>query len=870
MRCGRSGGCSAAAKRCRRASCDAALTAIGAPVVNLYGPTETTIQITVLADRRHRRPADQLGSDRPADLEHAGVRPGLPACSRCRSGVAGELYVAGAGLARGYLGRAGLTAERFVADPFGAGGQPDVPHRRPGALAARRRARLPRPRRRAGQAARLPHRAGRDRGGAAAPRRGGAGRRDRAARWRDDAGCRRRPTAARHAAAGGLRGAEGRHAGSRRGGAAAASCGALLPDYMVPSAFVLAGAAAADAERQARPPGAAGAGGDDECGAAICRARRRRPCCARCSPRRWGLPEVGIDDNFFELGGHSLLATRLIGRIRSALDVELAIRSLFEAPTVAGLAARLGDGERARATAAADAAARRRSRCRSRSAGCGSSIAWKARAPPTRSRWRCGWWAISTSAALELALGDLMARHESLRTVFPETLGVPHQQVLTLDAARPRLRGRADRRRTISPRRCAVPPRGASTWRCEPPLRAHLFRLDTQQGSLGKSDARAEPEHVLLLLLHHIAGDGSSLAPLARDLGARLCGAARRHGAGGRPCAGAAAGAVRRLHAVAARRCWARRAIRQRHARQLAFWTRDARRPAGGDRAADRPAAAGGRQLPRRPGAAAARCRAAWAAAGAGAGERREPVHGAAGRAGGAAEPARRGRRHSDRQPGRGPHATTALDDLVGFFVNTLVLRTDTSGHPSFRELLARVRAGDLAAYGHQDAAVRAAGGGAQPGALAVASSAVPGDAGVPERRPGEPRAAGAAHRVRGGARWRAPSSTCRLRWPRSAPRTARRPASRACWNMPATCSTQRPSRRWRQRLARLLAAAVAAPERAGRQPRHSVGRRAPHHPHRAGTTPRARSRTPPSRSCSPSRPRARRTPSRSSSTTRR
>ena len=119
-------------------------------------------------------------------------------------------------------------------------------------------------------------------------------------------------------------------------------------------------------------------------------------------------------------------------------------------------------------------------------------------------------------AALEGALCDLIERHESLRTVFPERLGVPRQLILAASAARVELDViAADEARFRG--FCRRMPGGALI--CRASCRCGRICLSLRRNELGRNEA-GEAEHVLLVVLHHIAGDGWSLGPLSRDLAA--------------------------------------------------------------------------------------------------------------------------------------------------------------------------------------------------------------------------------------------------------------------------------------------------------------------------------------------------------------
>jgi amino acid adenylation domain-containing protein/non-ribosomal peptide synthase protein (TIGR01720 family) len=628
-------------------------------VHDLYGPTETTV--------------DAYGWHQEGDTHRAGPIANTaayvldPHLHLTPTGVPGELYLSGAGLARGYLGQPGLTAERFVADPFSPAGERMY---RTGDLA----------RYRADGVLEL------------------LGRADDQIKIRGfriepgeiETALTRHPKVAQAAVV-----AREDQPGQRRLVAYVVPTGkpspepaelrrhlsASLAEYMIPAAVLMLEALPllpnGKLDRKALPAPQITASPHG-------RAPRNPEETLLCDlyAHILGLPRVSIDDNFFHLGGHSLLATRLVSRIRAVLGVEVAIRTVFDAPTIAGLAKRLEE---------------RRQRPPLR------RVEQQGPLPLSYAQQRL-WFLYRLEgpsptynmplaarlsgqldvAALHATLADVVARHETLRTVFPDEEGTPRQVVLDPAEARPLLEVTETREDELAARLEAAAGYGFELDR-EPPLRAHLFVLGPK-------------DHALLLLVHHIAADGWSDGALIRDLATAY--AAR--------CRDQTPTWDELPVQYVDYTCWQRALLGGEDdpdsliSRQVDYWKAAlAGLPEELSLPTDRPRPPrssfrgdavdltvppqvhrGLRQLARECNASVFMVVQAAVAAlltRLGAGTDIPIGSPIAGR------------------------TDDALDALVGFFVNTLVLRTDTSGDPTFRQLIARARERALSAYAHQD-----------------------------------------------------------------------------------------------------------------------------------------------------------------------
>ncbi|MFE4451653.1 amino acid adenylation domain-containing protein [Streptomyces sp. NPDC056796] len=628
----------------------------GLLVFNYYGPTETTVDAVTA-----RVTAGSPVIGRP--VAGAGAYVLDPSLHPLPQGATGELYLTGEGVARGYAGRPGLTAERFMPDPFGM----------PGARMYR-----------TGDLARW--------------NEDGAleflGRSDRQIKVRGfrvetgeiEAALRSRP-GVQDAAVTLVSPQDGPErlaaylvaspsAGPPRHAEVRDALTAVLPAHMVPAAW------ATVPRLPVTPNGKLDLAGLPEAvpvasdGGAPRSSEESRMCAlfAECL----GLPRAGRDDDFFLLGGHSLLAMRLIGRVRGEFGAELPIRALFASPTPAGLVAALGDAAPARP--AVEAVRPRPDRL---PLSFGQQRLWLLETLgdagtsyhlPVALRLR----GALDRRALADALADVVARHESLRTVVGEHPDGPYQRVLPEASSRPPLRVMAE----ADPLR---PDPAPFDLRSELPVRAQLFPAGPD-------------EHVLIVTLHHIAADGWSMEPLTRDLSAAY--AARRSGS----APGWSALPVQYAdYALWQRRLLGDTAVPDGPAgRQIAHWAASLEGlPEECAFPADRPrpvrSSGRGGSVPVRIGAddhrALVRLAGDCGASGF------MVLHAAL-----AALMSRLGA-GPDIAIGTPVAGRTdeSLSDLVGFFVNTLVLRADTSGAPDFRELVRRVARADLAAYAHQD-----------------------------------------------------------------------------------------------------------------------------------------------------------------------
>ncbi len=641
----------------------------GREVFNSYGPAETTIDATLA---RYEPGAAEVAIGSPVVNTRVFVLDRW--LSPVPAGVAGELYVAGAGLARGYAGRPGLTGERFVASPFGAGERMY----------------------RTGDLARWNHDGqlvfcGRDddqvkiRGARVEPGEvqavlaGCPGVAQAAVILREDTPGDRRLTGYVTPATAGISGA----ARAALAGLAREHAAAVLPDYMVPAAIVVLDTlpltASGKLDRAALPaPSQPALAGDSRGPETV----TEEIICSLFADVL-SLPSAGLDDNFFDLGGHSLLAVQLASRIRAVLGLEIPVRTLFEAPTPAELAAWTQQAAPSRLPLVS------RSRPDRVPLSFAQQRLWfiaqlEGPSPVYNAVMAFRLEGLLDPRALQAALRDVIDRHEVLRTVFPADGGEPRQRVLDLAGLRWRLPVTLSSEAELAARVAEV--------------EAEPFDMTTDAPVRARLLVASPGVHVLVLVIHHIATDGWSTGVLTRDLGVAY--AARRQG---QPPAWAPLPVQYADYAI-----WQRELLGSDDdpdsllAGQVTWW-RDALAGAPAELALpfDRPRPATpshrGHAVPLTvPAEVHARLTALSRAQGVtmfmivqaalavllsklGAGDDIPVGTGVAGR------------------------SDVALDDLIGFFINALVLRTDVSGDPEFTVLLERVREFWLGALDRQD-----------------------------------------------------------------------------------------------------------------------------------------------------------------------
>ena len=399
-----------------------------------------------------------------------------------------------------------------------------------------------------------------------------------------------------------------------------------------------------------------------------------------------GFTLVGVYDDFFELGGHSLLATQLVSRVREVFQVELPLLSFFEAPTVAGLAGRIEEARRGTQGLTAPPL---------------EPATREAQLPLSFSQQRM--WLLDQldpdtptynishalrlsgtldAKALKRSLEEIVSRHEALRTTFAAVDGEPVQVIApTIDTKLPveDLGGLPQSEREARERLALGEKRRPFDLERGPLFRARLLRLD-------------EEEHVLLVSMHHIVSDGWSMGVFWRELGA-LYGAFSRGG----PSPLAELPIQYADYALWQRR-WLEGEVLEE---QLGYWKDQLAELTTLKLPTDHP----------RP---------------------QVQTHRGARRSLTLPESLTQALKELSRQEGTtlfmvllgalqvlfsrysgqedvavsipiAGRTRAETEELIGFFVNTLIMRTDLSGDPSFREVLSRVREVALGAYDHQD-----------------------------------------------------------------------------------------------------------------------------------------------------------------------